>query len=1131
MRLGELAARKRATIYFGIVAVAVSGLSAYSSLPRESFPDISIPNILVYTLWPGAAPWDVETQVTDELERELQGLEGLKKLTSTSGEGISVVNVEFVSGIDLDFALQKVRDRVDLAKAEFPDEVEEPILRELNFSEIPVLQVHLSGEIGPVQLRKLAKQLQDEIEALPGVLRATLVGGVEREVRIEVDPERLRLHGLALKDLVEAVRDENKTIPGGELRMETWALALRVPGEVSDPLAMGEFVVKSVGGRPVRVRDVARVEYGLKDRTSYSRINGRESVSLSIQKRTGANILEVVERVKAEVARRQATWPQGVEVSYLADQSKDIGIMVADLENNVLSGVVLVTAVLFFALGLRNALIVGSAIPLSMLLTLLVVQLSGMTLNMMVLFSLVLAVGMLVDNSIVVIDNIYRHLQEGKKIVEAATLGTREVGGAVLISTLTTIAAFFPLFFWPGVVGDFMSILPISLSIALIASLLVAFTANPALAVGSLRLGRERGVVVSDRAEVVSGSLAARRLVEAYRNLLEWALNHRGRVLLGMLVLFVSVLVLFAGFNHGVEFFPETQPRQIWATVETPPGTRLEATDRIVREVEAVLRDLPDIRLLAAASGAGATGDEFSGGQSEGGAPTRGRVTLDLLDLEERSQSSFETLALARERVSTIPGATINVERPQEGPPVGDPVVLEIAGDDFARLGAISERIAQLIRDVPGLATLDSDFDLARPELVVSIDRDRAARLDLKTAKIASTVRTAIHGSKASSFRDGSDEWDVTVRLAPEHRRTLADLERIAVVTEKGGQIPLGNLARFEPGAALEAIRHKDRRRVVTLSGKVTRPELAEPVRQEIRRRLATEPDLLPDGYTLTFGGANVEEEEAKAFLSKAFLYAVLLVLLLIVGQFDSFVVPAIIMTSVLMSTIGVLLGLLLTGTPFGIIMTGLGVISLAGVVVNNGIVLLDYAEQQRSLGLSRRNAILVTGMRRLRPVVLTAVTTILGLVPTVVGWGFDFRRFQFVHGGESSQWWRPMGVAVMFGLAFATFLTLIVVPVLYDLLLDARERLRRWRAERALARARREGVEEASSGIEEESWPEPVALAEGTAVAAPVDVGDVGASTAEEPEWLEPVGVAPERASREGSPGRRRASRNQSKK
>jgi multidrug efflux pump subunit AcrB len=558
-------------------------------------------------------------------------------------------------------------------------------------------------------------------------------------------------------------------------------------------------------------------------------------------------------------------------------------------------------------------------------------------------------------------------------------------------------------------------------------------------------------VVVTDEGEVAHGAGLGGRILLVYRATLAWALDHRLLVVAATLALFVAVVMVFGAFNPGIEFFPETEPRQIWASVETPPGTRLEATDALVRQLEERLKDLPDINVLAAAAGAGATGDEFSGGRSEGGDPTRGRVVLDLLDMEDRSQSSFTTLAEARARVKGIPGATINVERPQEGPPVGDPLSIEISGDDFATLGEVSERIQRTIADVPGLATLDSDFDLARPEVLVRVDREQAARLGLTTAEIASTVRTAVNGTEASQFRDGEDEWDITVRFAPEARASLADLSRLTVANDDGDQIPLDTVATIATGAALQSIQHKNRRRVVTVSGKVTSPEQAQPVREEARRRIEAKPDLLPAGYAVAFAGQSEEEDEAKAFLSKAFMYALFIVLLLIVGQFNSYAVPFIIMTSVLMSMVGVLLGLLSTGTPFGIIMTGLGVISLAGVVVNNAIVLLDYAEQQRARGLPRRTAILVTGMRRLRPVLLTAITTILGLIPTVVGWGFDFRAFRFAAAGESSQWWRPMGVAVMFGLAFATLLTLILVPVLYDLLLGVRER---WARRREVSQA-----------------------------------------------------------------------------
>jgi len=1043
MRLGEFALRHRVTVFFVLAAVAILGGRAYRDLPRESFPDISIPIIIVMTPYPGASPTDVESQITDKLEKELKGIEALKQLSSTSQESFSVVTVEFVSGTDIDQALQKVRDRVDVAKVDFPTDAKEPALSEINFSDIPILQVNLAGDVGPAVLKKLAKDLQDEIEGIQGVLRVSIVGGLDREVKVDVDPERLRNYGLSLDDVVNAVRGENISIPGGDLDLGARTYAVRVPGEVTDPAAVGDFVIKAKGQRPIQVRDVAAVAYGFTDRVSYARVNGKESVALSIQKRVGANIIAVADEIKATVEKARGRWPAGIEVTTLGDQSKDIRRMVADLENNILTGIVLVVVVLFLAMGLRNSLFVGIAIPLSLMATFMVIQLAGVTLNMMVLFSLVLAVGMVVDDSIVVVDSIYLHLQQGKNRFEAVAVGTREVGAAVLNSTLTTIAAFLPLLFWPGIIGDFMFYLPVTVCIALAASVLVAFTANPAIASTRIGAGGLQAAIEGEAAAAETRlARAGQGFIATYRRTLEFALDHRGLVLAGTLGLFVAVFALFAAFNSGIEFFPETEPIQIFANIETPPGTRLERTDEIVRQVEARLRELPDVRVQAAGVGAGVS-DDF-GGFAANGNPTRGRVTLDLVDRPERSQSSYLTLAQARERVKGITGATVNVDRPQDGPPVGAPLTIEITGTDFATLGHIAGRIRQAIADVPGLATLDDDFDLARPEVVVRIDRTAAARLGLNTAMIASTLRTAINGTEASKYREGDDEWDITVRLAAADRAAISDLGRLTVVNPDGVQVPLETFATIERGAALTAIKHKDGKRVVTIAGKVISPELAEPVRQEARRRIKAGSGmagLVPEGYSLSFAGQSEDEDEAKAFLTRAFLYALVLVLALIIAQFSSVAVPFIIMSSVLMSLIGVLIGLLVTGLPFGIIMTGIGVISLAGIVVKNAIVLLDYAEQLRHRGLPRRQIVTLAGVRRLRPVLLTAICAILGLIPLSTGFDFDFHEFVFTSGGESSQWWRSMGVAVIAGLAFATLLTLFVVPVLYDLLIDWKER------------------------------------------------------------------------------------------
>jgi multidrug efflux pump subunit AcrB len=885
--------------------------------------------------------------------------------------------------------------------------------------------------------------------------------------------------------VVDAIADENVTIPGGELDLGDRKYAVRVPGEVDDPLAVGDFVVRERGGAPIYVRDVATVRYGFEDRDSYARINGEESVALSIQKRSGANVVEVADSVRALVERERSGglgWPENVEVVFLGDLSKDVRMMVKDLENNILSGLVLVVLVLMFALGFRNALFVGIAIPFSMLLAFVALQLMGQTLNNVVLFSLVLAVGMMVDNAVVVIENVYRHVQNGRARLEAARIGTHEVAMAIVISTLTTVAAFAPLLLWPGVVGDFMSYMPTTLSIVLLASLLVALTVNPTLAATFMRLapGDKRsdsdgGLVDEDGddeddEEVVDHRSAwKRRLARfgdavsgGYERLLEWALGHRWLVGGGTVASFLLVATLSWIYNPGIEFFPETEPRQIFVDLDLPSGTRVERTDRVVREVERRLAETPDLSVMAASSGAGSQADFFTGGQGD---VTQGRLSLDLLDREERSQSSFLTMDWIREQVRDLTGAEIEIDRPDEGPPVGDPVSIEVSGPDFATLGAVAERIQREIEDIEGLRSLTTDFDVARPEVVVDLDRTQAARLGLTTRDVADTVRTAITGTDASHYRppEEDDEIDITVRLAEEHRRSLDDLAQLTVRTEDGALIPLASIATVRQGSALTSIRHKEADRVVTISGDVTSPDQAEPVRRQAMERIEAMDGLLPQGYSISFGGQSEDEEEAKAFLSKAFLYAVILVLALMVGKFDSLAIPGIIITSVLMSMIGVLLGLLITRLPFGIIMTGLGVISLAGIVVNNAIVLLDYGEQLWARGLPRHEVVRLTGKRRMRPVLLTAITTILGLIPLTTGYEFDFTEFRFASGGESSQWWQGMGVAVIFGLAFATFLTLVLVPVLYDLLLQLRER-------RAARRERREEAE--AEGMAAEAAP-----------------------------------------------------------
>ncbi|MCG8460479.1 MAG: efflux RND transporter permease subunit, partial [Holophagales bacterium] len=690
-RLVELALAKRSTVFFLLAALLLMGSVAYNTLPREKYPDIQVPVIVVSVAYPGAAPPEVEKQITQPLEREAMGLDGLKKLRSISSEGLALVTAEFVTGYDLDTALQKVRDRVDLAKVDFPEEAEEPVLTEVSFSQVPVLQVSLAGDVGPVVLEELAEDLQDEIETLPGVLRTDLVGAVQREVQVNVDPRKLRVYGLSLDDVVDAVGDENVSIPGGDLRLGDVSYAVRVPGEVTDPLEVADFVIDAPGGRSISVRDVAEVRFGFEDRTSYARIDGQEAVALLVQKRTGANIIEVVDEVKSLVQRVEPGWPAGVNAIFLADQSVQIHLQVRDLENSILSGLFLVLLVLMFALGLRNALFVALSIPFSMLLAVLVLQAIGVTLNMVVLFALVLAVGMLVDNAVVVIENIFRHMQEGMPRMEAARVATQEVGDAIAVSTLTTVGAFAPLFFWPGVMGDFMKYLPLTVSVALLASLVVAFTINPVLCSVLMRVApgkRSDSAGDGTSSEAGGDSGWTHRLGGAvsrrYRRLLESSLDHKILTLGLTLAVAAAIAVAFVVANPGVQFVAEEQPNQIKVDITMPPGTHLDKTDAVARQLEERLSALPDLRLIAANVGQDSQTDEFGGGDS---APHLARLTLDLVERQQRSQSSLITLDQARELAGSVPGAVLDISRLGDGLGTGPAVAFEITGADFEVLG------------------------------------------------------------------------------------------------------------------------------------------------------------------------------------------------------------------------------------------------------------------------------------------------------------------------------------------------------------------------------------------------------------------------------------------------------------
>jgi len=1071
--------------------ILVMGLSAYIGIPKESSPEIVVPNIIVNTFYPGVAPKDMETLVTRPLEEELNTIGDVKEITSVTTEGVSSINVEFDAGVDMEDALARVREKVDIAKPEIPEAAEEPQILEINFAQFPIMQVNVSGPYSLVRLREVAEDLQDALEQIPSVLEVQLSGGLEREVKVDVDLAKLKFYDLAFDDVVEAIQQENVTTPGGGIDVGEVKYLVRIPGEFETTAPIADIVITTRNGRAVYVRDVATVDFGFKDRDSYARLDAAAVVSLAVKKRTGENIIETADAVRATIARLQPGFPPGTVVKVTSDQSEDIADMVASLENNIISGLILVVAVLLFFLGLRTAWFVGLAIPLSMLVSFLVMQAAGFSMNMVVLFSLILALGMLVDNAIVITENIYRFREQGWDRPSAAKFAVGEVAIPIIASTATTLAAFLPMAFWPGIVGEFMKYLPLTLIITLSASLFVALVIIPSLCGQFLELETApsrpltrtaRGLLLGLAVLAVVLLLAANWLsallllatvfavfgfhklvgtplsrwfmnealpvvIDDYERRLRWSLDHRLMVLGAAFGVLILTVLTFSVFSKGVEFFPEDiPPGTVYVQIEGPVGTRVEQTDQIAQRIERELAGLPgreDVESVVATVGSRVANDF---GPSNG--THLGTIAVNFVDFQVRQTDAFVTMERMRQTVGTeIAGADVSVERPQEGPPTGAPISLELIGEDADTLRMLADRIVNLLETSPVFARLDGlENDLAggRPELTVDVDRERAALYGLNTAQVGRVVRAAINGVEASKFRDGKDEYDITVRLAPAYRENLGALEDLTLVPEDGGQVPLSSVATLRVGTGFSDVRRKDLDRVATVSSDVRSGYNQNAVLAEVQALVAGFEEQLPAGYSMRWGGQQEDQQEAERFLSGAFVVALLLIGFILVWQFDSITKPLIILTSVILSTIGVLVGLLVFQMPFGIIMSGVGVISLAGVAVNNAIVLIDYTDILREReGLTRREAVVKAGRTRFRPVVLTAITTVLGLVPLGVGMNFDFIGFysalrpDFYWGGEQAAWWGQMAVAVIVGLSFATVLTLLVVPVTYSLLDD----------------------------------------------------------------------------------------------
>jgi multidrug efflux pump subunit AcrB len=1070
--ISDTAVTNRISVLVLAAMILVFGMYSYSTLPRESSPDITIPYVFVSTYYKGVSSSDIESSITTQIEKKLKGLDQVKKIQSVSSEGLSQINIEFLPGTDIDDVLQKVKDKVDESKNDLPTDLEiDPQVFEVNFSEMPIVVYLLNGNCGIPCLKKIADDLEDDIEGIPGVLEVDVTGGMEREIRVEVDPDKLTYYRIPITAFEQVLSAENQNTSGGVITLGEGRYQLHIPGEFENPEEIYDLVISSHEGHPIYLKDVARVVDGFKDETSRSRLNGKDAVSLSIKKRIGENIIEICDKIDTLIASHQKQWPKNTQITKVMDRAKEIHLMVADLENNIISGLILVIVVLLFALGLRNAVLVSLAIPFSMFLSFIFLQALNITLNMVVLFSLTLALGMLVDNAIVIVENVYRYMEQGVPRIEASMKATSEVAYPVLGSTLTTLAAFFPMIFWPGIMGEFMKFLPITLVITLLSSLIVALVINPALCAYFIKIPGNVEARAIDADEISkSGEKPIEikgLLLNSYHRFMRGALNYRLTVIgMAFTILFIlfQIWMFYVGAEKSVEFFPPIDPKDAYVNVEMPEGADLEYIDRIMKKIE-----------IAITGHAGNTNDpqkfnisdygnayvlhpheKSRGGQFMGpsdlpsvehiyikAVETTGSSIFDnnspnhigvqFLDFEDRLSPSVADLDIIRNRVKYIPGAQITVQEAQEGPATGAPINIEISGDDFQTLGSISRQIREILQNVPHIMDVQDNYTEGIPTIKISIDRQKAALCDLTTNWIGHTLKTAFNGLDVSTYREHDEDFDITVTFGESDRQKAGILKKLMILSPAGQLVPLTTIATIDYSGSVGDIVRINHERVITVKANVDETKIPGPVaRQQAEERLQSL--ALPAGYKMKFTGEFEDQQESQQFLSRAFVIALFLIFLILVTLFNSVTQPVIIMTSVILSLGGAFLGLTVIQSPFGIIMSGVGVISLAGVVVNNAIVLIDYTNKLIERGISVSDAVISAGATRLRPVLLTAITTVLGLLPMVTGVSYDFHRMAMSYASDSTQWWQSMSIVVIFGLLVATLLTLIVVPVLYSL-------------------------------------------------------------------------------------------------
>jgi multidrug efflux pump subunit AcrB len=1140
-KLSNWAINNKTTIYVMMILILFLGISAYFSMPREDFPEIKETKIYVSSLFPGNTAEDVEKLITDPLEDKLKTVSNVIDITSTSQEDYSIIIVEFDESITVEQAKQKVKDEIDSKTSSedwptFNDAKVEPNVFDLNISEEqPIMNINLSGDYTVEKLKEFAEHLQDEVESLSEVKQADIRGAQEKEVEVAVDIYRMMASQVSFNDVIGAINGGNVTMSAGNFISSGQRRTIRILGEIANPKELENFVVKSEKGNPIYLKDIATVSFKEKDRTTFARKYGESVVMLDIKKRSGKNMVEAVEKVRAIIKDAQANYfPPDLEISVTNDlSSKTIG-QVDDLVNNIIFGIILVVTVLMFFLGFKNALFVGFAIPMSMFMSLMILGWLGYTLNTMILFGLIMGLGMLVDNGIVVVENVYRLMEdEGMNRIDAAKKGIGEIAFPIIISTATTVAAFIPLGLWPGLFGQFMIYFPITLSVVLGSSLFVAIFFNSVLVsqfmtIEDKDMPLKRIITVSSIVAAIGiiififgGAYKALGSVMVFTAIMLWvyrlilrkmANNFQNKSLvrlenwyekqlskglkgkrpyiltIGTFLMLIAAFMAF-GISLGtqrtkVEFFPDNKPNQIIVYIEYPEGTDIDKTNEITTQIEQKVYTILNqgtymdgdynymVESAVSQVGEGAGNPQTDGG-SAAEMPHKGKITASMREYKYRRGEDSEILRqkVQEALVGIYPGVLISVEKDINGPPAGFPVNIELQGDDYVELISTAERMRDFInsRNIPGIDELKIDVNKDKPAMRVTVDREKSGELGVSSSQVGMQLRNSIFGAKAGVYKEDGDDFDIYVRFNEENRYNSSAIfnQKITFRDMASGQIreiPISAVAKQTNSSGFSAIKHSETNRVVTVYSALAPGYTDAGVAVEQVKVAMNDFKNLPKNITIDYTGQLEEQNKQQSFLTGAFFSGLFLIFLILIFQFNSVSKPAIIMVAIFLSFIGVFGGIVISGAPFVIMMTMMGIISLAGIVVNNGVVLLDYAQllvdrKKAELGLDEDDyldiddlfiCVVQAGKARLRPVLLTAITTILGLIPLAIGFNINFFTLfsefnpNIYFGGDNVIFWGPLAKTVIYGLFVATFLTLVVVPILFFLVTQFKMWLRK---------------------------------------------------------------------------------------